>query len=137
MAGGHGGRRSNAGRKIGSLGRRTKERREVVDRALRDGSTPLAYMLEVMRDPAVPAERRDAMAVMAAPYVHPKLAMTAVIQDSMEARLARMTREERLARMEELLRPMREFLERQPEENTIEGEVGIISQQPEPAGEAI
>jgi hypothetical protein len=137
MASGWGGRRPGAGRKKGGISQKTRERRELTDEALRAGETPRAYMLSVMRDPNVAAERRDAMAAMAAPYIHPRLAMTALIQDSMEARLARMTREERLARMEELLRPMREFLERQPEENTIEGKVGIISQQPEPAGEAI
>lgn len=35
---------------------------------------PLDYMLRVMRDKKQPDQRRDAMAVAAAPYVHPKLA---------------------------------------------------------------
>ena len=38
------------------------------------GITPLAYMLKVMRDESEPAARRDAMAIAAAPYVHPRLA---------------------------------------------------------------
>lgn len=38
------------------------------------GITPLEYMLSVMRDPEVRTERRDAMAIAAAPYMHAKLA---------------------------------------------------------------
>jgi phage terminase small subunit len=33
---------------------------------------PLAYMLRVMNDPAETTERRDRMAVSAAPYIHPR-----------------------------------------------------------------
>ena len=68
-----GGRRPGAGRKPGSLTRRT---REIAEQAAGDGITPLEYMLAVMRDSDEPAERRDEMAKAAAPYVHPKLAAT-------------------------------------------------------------
>jgi hypothetical protein len=34
---------------------------------------PLNYMLRVMRDDKAEPKRRDAMAVAAAPYLHPKL----------------------------------------------------------------
>jgi hypothetical protein len=34
--------------------------------------TPLDYMLRVMRDPAVEPARRDDMAKLALPYLHPK-----------------------------------------------------------------
>ena len=34
---------------------------------------PLDYMLSVMRDSTADAKRRDAMAIAAAPYLHPKL----------------------------------------------------------------
>jgi hypothetical protein len=34
--------------------------------------TPLDYMLRVMRDPAVEPARRDEMAKLALPYLHPK-----------------------------------------------------------------
>lgn len=34
--------------------------------------TPLEYMLRVMRDPAVEPARRDDMAKLALPYLHPK-----------------------------------------------------------------
>jgi hypothetical protein len=37
------------------------------------GILPLDYMLTVMRDPNADAKRRDAMAMAAAPYLHPKL----------------------------------------------------------------
>lgn len=42
-------------------------------RAAEQGTSPLQYMLRVMRDETAPAERRDDMAKAAAPYVHPKL----------------------------------------------------------------
>ena len=34
---------------------------------------PLDYMLSVMRDTAADSKRRDAMAMAAAPYLHPRL----------------------------------------------------------------
>ena len=34
--------------------------------------TPLAYMLDIINDPAAEPARRDRMAVAAAPYVHAK-----------------------------------------------------------------
>jgi hypothetical protein len=41
-------------------------------RAAISAGTPLEYMLRVMRDPAVEPARRDEMAKLALPYVHPK-----------------------------------------------------------------
>jgi hypothetical protein len=38
------------------------------------GVMPLDYMLSVIRDPTATQERRDRMAIAAAPYCHPKLA---------------------------------------------------------------
>ncbi|MHC2163125.1 hypothetical protein ACVL5V_005546 [Bradyrhizobium ottawaense] len=66
-----GGKRTGAGRKPGSV---TKLSREVASQALASGETPAEYMLRVMRDPSVGDDRRDKMAIAAAPYVHPKLA---------------------------------------------------------------
>ena len=77
---GRGGARKNAGRKTGSA---TKKTREIADRAMADGITPLEYMLQVMRresaheDPRVEIAReamRFEAAKAAAPYIHPKLA---------------------------------------------------------------
>ena len=66
-----GGRRSGAGRKVGS---QTKRTRNVVIKAAAAGETPVDYMLRIMRSPGVGNERRDAMAIAAAPYVHARLA---------------------------------------------------------------
>jgi hypothetical protein len=72
---GRGGARPGAGRKPGTATRRT---REIAERAMIEGETPLEYMLRVMRDPAVDHERRDEMARAAAPYIHPRLTAVAV-----------------------------------------------------------
>jgi hypothetical protein len=66
-----GGKREGAGRKTGSLTRRT---REVAEGAIGEGQTPLEYMLGVMRDPTKEHALRADMAKAAAPYVHPRLA---------------------------------------------------------------
>ena len=78
---GRGGARKNAGRKVGSA---TKRTREIADAAAASGEmTPLEYMLDVMRqdsdhaDPKIQALReqmRFEAAKAAAPYVHPRLA---------------------------------------------------------------
>lgn len=65
-----GGRREGAGRKPGSITRRT---RDIAEGASADGVMPLDYMLKVMRDSNEPQERRDEMAKAAAPYCHAKL----------------------------------------------------------------
>jgi hypothetical protein len=59
------------GRPRGSRNRRT---RALVEAAQAGGEMPLDYMLRVMRDPSIPAKRRDEMAKAAAPFLHPKLA---------------------------------------------------------------
>jgi hypothetical protein len=40
---------------------------------INSATTPLAYMLAVMRDPDVDPLRRDRMAVAAAPFMHPRI----------------------------------------------------------------
>ena len=79
--GGRGGRREGAGRKPGSV---TKRTREIAEKAAQEGITPLEYMLQVMRTPpekTAPAEvqvegmrLRFEAAKAAAPYMHPRLA---------------------------------------------------------------
>jgi hypothetical protein len=59
------------GRQSGVANKRT---REIVDAAIREGLTPLEYMLAVLRDENADPERRDEMAKAAAPYIHPRLA---------------------------------------------------------------
>ena len=58
------------GRRKGSRNKRTGEFKAAV---LAAGVTPLEYMLAVMRDPSVDADRRDRMAAAAAPFLHPRL----------------------------------------------------------------
>ena len=62
MANGHGGKRQGAGRKPGSASQKT---REIANQAVKDGLTPLEYMLAVLRDDAADPNRRDRMAVAA------------------------------------------------------------------------
>jgi hypothetical protein len=54
-------------------GARNKRTRALIEAAEAGGETPLQYMLRVMRDPKAGDKRRDAMAAVAAPYLHPKL----------------------------------------------------------------
>jgi hypothetical protein len=78
-AGARGGARKGAGRKPGAA---TKKTREIAEKAMAEGVTPLEFMLAVMRasseheDPKVQVAR-EAMkfeaAKAAAPYVHPRL----------------------------------------------------------------
>lgn len=65
---GRGGKRENAGRPKGA---KTLITEEAIERA-GEGETPLEYMLKVMRDPANETDRRDRMAIGAAPYMHAK-----------------------------------------------------------------
>jgi hypothetical protein len=62
--------RKTGGRQKGTRNRATEEARVA---AQATGILPLDYMLSVMRDPAADHKRRDAMAMVAAPYLHPEL----------------------------------------------------------------
>jgi hypothetical protein len=66
-----GGRRPGAGRKKGSLGKRTQE---IAAAAIADGLTPLDVMLSIMRSEDASMEMRFKAACEAAPYIHPRLA---------------------------------------------------------------
>lgn len=74
-----GGPRPGSGRKVGSV---TKRTRAIAEGALKDGLTPLEYMLGVMRDPNAPSARRDEMAKSAAPYLHPRLQTMTIAGDA-------------------------------------------------------
>jgi hypothetical protein len=65
--------KKTGGRRKGTPNRATAKREREIARA---GATPLEYMLKVMRNTRADSERRDRMAIAAAPYVHPKLATT-------------------------------------------------------------
>jgi hypothetical protein len=68
-----GGKRAGAGRKRGSL---TKKTREIAERAAADGITPLEVLLGAMREAWASGNRTLAagFAKNAAPYCHPRLA---------------------------------------------------------------
>lgn len=65
------------GRQKGTKNKATIERenghKEILEQAAAEGETPLEYMLRVMRT-SEDVKRRDAMAIAAAPFVHPRLA---------------------------------------------------------------
>jgi hypothetical protein len=68
---------AHGGYRVGS-GRPRKEKKIVKwepenIEALKDGLTPLEYMLAVMRDENVEAHRRDRMAVAATPFCHARI----------------------------------------------------------------
>lgn len=65
-----GGPRPGAGRKRGSVSKKTTE---VAQRASENGVTPLEYLLKVMRDSKKPLALRMDAAKSAAPYMHPRL----------------------------------------------------------------
>jgi hypothetical protein len=100
-----GGRREGAGRKPGSKVTKTQL---IAAEALAAGVSPLEYMLAVMRDPAAPADRRDRMAAAVAPYLHPRLAVSAVSVH--ERKFSDMTEEERKREIERLLAQARQVI---------------------------
>jgi len=81
------------GRQKGVANKRT---REIADAAVREGLTPLEYMLAVLRDESVEPDRRDRMAAAAAPYIHPRLSSTQI--DATDKRdITELTRDELVA----------------------------------------
>jgi hypothetical protein len=62
--------RKTGGRQKGARNCATAEARAAAEAT---GILPLDYMLSVMRDSTADAKRRDAMAMAAAPYLHPKV----------------------------------------------------------------
>jgi hypothetical protein len=62
--------RKTGGRQKGARNRATAEARAAAEAT---GILPLDYMLSVMRNANADAKRRDAMAMAAAPYLHPKV----------------------------------------------------------------
>ena len=70
-----GGKRAGSGRKQGTANTRT---REIADKAVAKGITPLEYMLEVLRDKTELPERRAWAAGAAAPFIHSKMPVALV-----------------------------------------------------------
>ena len=70
MTGSHGGKRPGAGKKKGSIAKKTAA---LVEAVTKSGITPLDYMLQVLRDENNAKDLRLDAAKSAAPYVHSKL----------------------------------------------------------------
>lgn len=68
-----GGKREGAGRRPGTANRKT---REIADKAIEDGITPLEVMLNAMRSAHATGDVDRAVSVAkdVAPYIHPRLA---------------------------------------------------------------
>ncbi len=68
-----GGKRENAGRKVGSA---TKRTRDIADKAAEAGKSPLEIMLKAAETHYVAGRYDEAAAIAkdAAPYCHPRLA---------------------------------------------------------------
>ena len=97
----------NGGRQKDAANKRT---REIADEAATHGLMPLEYILSVVRDPSVEPERRDRMAVAAAPYIHPRLAAIEAKVDTTGQLDVKMTREELDRRADEIIdRTFREW----------------------------
>ena len=76
---GSGGKRPGAGRPVGAINKRTGA---VIDQAEREGKQlPLDFMLDVMRDSALPLQARMAAAATAMPFCHARLTALRVFPD--------------------------------------------------------
>lgn len=73
-----GGRRPGAGRKPGSINKKSKA---FIEAAEASGIVPLDYMLAVLRDEARSHDDRMKAATAAAPYLHARLNATTVNAD--------------------------------------------------------
>lgn len=73
-----GGHRPGAGRPKGSRNRRKQLLEEGARVAAEFGTTPLDYLLSVMRDETQPLDLRLFAAKAAAPFCHPRLAVRVV-----------------------------------------------------------
>lgn len=69
-----GGKRQGAGRRKGQVSKQTELRKQIAEKALSEGISPLDYMLNILRDETAEKAQRFQAAKEAAPYVHPRLA---------------------------------------------------------------
>lgn len=76
-----GGQRQGAGRPKGAVAKHRKLANEATQQAIGTGETPLAFLLNFMRDSTKNDKDRLAAATAAAGYVHPKLASVDVKAD--------------------------------------------------------
>ncbi len=93
----HGGPRKGAGRKPGAANQKT---REIADKAVQKGITPLEVMLEAMNAlrESGDLEKAAGIAKDAAPYIHPKLSSV-----EMNAKVTTKTLDEELTALNALV----------------------------------
>jgi hypothetical protein len=96
-----GGFRAGAGRPKGAKAPKAqpiKVAPDIKKAARKSGMSPLDYMLTVMNDGEADSERRDRMAVAAAPYVHAKAAdATGGKKEQAQAEAERLAEDSRFA----------------------------------------
>jgi hypothetical protein len=117
------GHKKVGGRKRGSRNKLKPFAVQVAEAAAEMNMMPREYMLAVMRDPIVPADRRDRMAAAVAPYIHPRLAIVAATVETTD-QPPRFTREELDARAKAIIGDaFREYEPPRHEEPRIPGPV--------------
>lgn len=85
--------RKTGGRRPGAKNKKTLVVEQQIKALLPDGTDPITFFTQVLRDKTAPYEVRERAAEKLAPYVHPKLA-------SIEARTGGKTHEQRLAELQ-------------------------------------
>jgi len=100
-----GGKRPGAGRPPGARNRKTLEIAEAIEAS---GSTPLEYMIAVMRDKNVDPQMRLEAAKGAAPYVHSRLSSAEILHADLVTAAAMETSND------ELERQLMTFIENNP-----------------------
>jgi hypothetical protein len=113
------GHTKTGGRKPGVTNKRTQRFKADVAKS---GQTPLEHMLAVLHDPKADADRRDRMAIAAAPFIHARLA---VVDSTVRAvvDVTPLTEEQRREQARKLIAEA--FAERVP--LTVEGEYKVIA----------
>jgi hypothetical protein len=114
------GRSKTGGRQKGVRNKRTTELQAEVAKS---GKTPLEHMLAVLHDESADKDRRDRMAVAAAPYIHPKLQVVDSTIRAAVVDVTALTAEERRQRARALI--LEAFAERPP--RVVEGEYKVLA----------
>jgi hypothetical protein len=83
------------GRKKGTPNKVTVQKAELIKQLVPDGSDPITFWMQLLKDPNTPLDIRMIAARDVAPYRHPKLA-------SIEARTGGKTHEQRLAELQRM-----------------------------------
>ena len=94
------GRAKTGGRRAGTPNKRTLRFNAAIAES---GQTPLEHMLAVLHDPKADPDRRDRMAIAAAPFIHPRLAVVDA-RVVAEVKVSTLSDDERRERARQLIR---------------------------------